>query len=282
MTKVFTIHEKKILLMKITENSLLSHLYTIRRAMRKGQTLTDADLSIIEQKISNGYYKLDETNETGNQPLHWAIRIGDPALVEMLVKYGADVNALTGVKNTPMVWTAKEDIRAITIAKILIDNGADVNPKEEPLMGKTPLIFAAQNGNVDLVKFLIANGALLEKKSQEGKTALLYALYGNELKHDQSARILLNAGARYYTSDEPDVGERILMAAAEEGNTELIWTLIQQSSEKGCTTLLDINYLCNTQGVNYITPLDLAKENAHQEVIDLLTFYGAYSSGYLY
>ncbi|MFN5609102.1 MAG: hypothetical protein ACK48E_05025, partial [Holosporales bacterium] len=77
-------------------------------------------------------------------------------------------------------------------------------------------------------------------------------------------------------------GERILMAAAEEGNTELIWTLIQQSSEKGCTRLLDINYLCNTQGVNYITPLDLAKENAHQEVIDLLTFYGAYSSGYLY
>lgn len=56
--------------------------------------------------------------------------------------------------------------------KGMIEAGADVNKKS---IGMTPLMYAARQNRVEIVKLLIANGAELKVKSSKGFTALKYA-----------------------------------------------------------------------------------------------------------
>jgi len=56
--------------------------------------------------------------------------------------------------------------------KGMIEAGADVNKKS---VGMTPLMYAARQNRVEIVKLLIANGADLKAKSNKGYTALKYA-----------------------------------------------------------------------------------------------------------
>ena len=56
--------------------------------------------------------------------------------------------------------------------KGLIVAGADINKKS---IGMTPLMYAARYNKVEIVKYLIANGADLKIKSNKGYTALKYA-----------------------------------------------------------------------------------------------------------
>ena len=56
--------------------------------------------------------------------------------------------------------------------KGMIEAGADINKKS---IGMTPLMYASRYNRVEIVKFLIANGADLKIKSNKGYTALKYA-----------------------------------------------------------------------------------------------------------
>ena len=56
------------------------------------------------------------------------------------------------------------------IAKLLIENGADVNKKDGFKM--TNLMLAANNQNIELVKLLLKNGADKNAKDDNGMTAL--------------------------------------------------------------------------------------------------------------
>jgi ankyrin repeat protein len=52
---------------------------------------------------------------------------------------------------------------------------------------------AAANGNIDVTKLLVENGADLEAESEDGHTALMYAM---EEGHTEIAELLEEAGAR--------------------------------------------------------------------------------------
>lgn len=56
--------------------------------------------------------------------------------------------------------------------KSMIEAGVNINKKS---IGMTPLMFAARQNRVKIVKLLIANGADLNVKSDKGYTALKYA-----------------------------------------------------------------------------------------------------------
>ncbi|MDX5585294.1 MAG: ankyrin repeat domain-containing protein [Aureibaculum sp.] len=56
--------------------------------------------------------------------------------------------------------------------KGMIEAGVNVNKKS---LGMTPLMYAARQNRVEIVKLLIANGADLKTKSKKGHTALKYA-----------------------------------------------------------------------------------------------------------
>ena len=74
--------------------------------------------------------------------------------------------------------------------KALLASGAGVNAKDE--QGNTALIEAARYGHDDVVRALLAGGASIQAKDKEGKTALMLAAQGG---HTEIVQLLKQAGA---------------------------------------------------------------------------------------
>lgn len=73
------------------------------------------------------------------------------------------------------------------VADFLIKAGADIE-----LGASTPLMEAAQEGHLELVKYLLENHANVRAQTQTGDTALTYAC---ENGHTDVADLLLQFGA---------------------------------------------------------------------------------------
>ena len=95
---------------------------------------------------------------------------GDIDEVRRLISEGANINAMYLDKTALMEASIEGHFE---IAKLLLDNGADVNLVDSDF--RTALMFAAQNGHKDIVIELINNGADLLKKDNQGDTALTKA-----------------------------------------------------------------------------------------------------------
>ena len=72
-----------------------------------------------------------------------------------------------------------------------MEKGAEVNAVEYGYLNETALFNAVRYSSLDIVKFLINNGADINAKNTEGETALFYALG----PHAGHAGFLVEAGA---------------------------------------------------------------------------------------
>jgi ankyrin repeat protein len=79
----------------------------------------------------------------------------------------------------------------IDVTRVLIEQGADVNAASEARF--TPLMFAARQGSVDIGELLIANGADVNQVDSTGTDALLVAVVRGHLPF---AKLVLDHGAR--------------------------------------------------------------------------------------
>lgn len=70
--------------------------------------------------------------------------------------------------------------------------GNDGNVEDADVRGKTALIVAAENGDLEAVRRLLQHGADIDKRDGEGNGAIYYALLGN---HVEVARELIDRGA---------------------------------------------------------------------------------------
>ncbi len=118
-----------------------------------------------------------------------AIRSDRADSVEILIKNGANVNAITRNGTTALMY-ASSFVERTNIVKILIKNGANVNAKESH--GWTALMHAAARGCINVVEILIKNGANVNAKSPNGWTALMYA---SKNGHMRIAEMLIEKGA---------------------------------------------------------------------------------------
>ncbi len=66
------------------------------------------------------------------------------------------------------------------VVKYLIENGADIEA-QDTILSRSPMHLAAENGNLDCVKYLAEQGADLLDKDSYGATALHYAAKNNRL-----------------------------------------------------------------------------------------------------
>lgn len=82
--------------------------------------------------------------------------------------------------------------------KSLISRGADINALSED-RNYTSLMEAASEGLVDIVNYLISEGAQLEIQSKDGQTALILAAGQGNV---EISRALLKAGADYSVKDK--------------------------------------------------------------------------------
>ena len=106
----------------------------------------------------------------GFTALHLAIFGDEGEAARVLIEHGADVNQLSTstIATVPPLGTAAF-VRSVPLARLLLDAGADVDGHERS--GFTALHAAAENGDSDLARELLARGASREIRTTEGKTA---------------------------------------------------------------------------------------------------------------
>jgi len=79
-----------------------------------------------------------------------------PDKIKTLVKYVKHINAQT--LNGVSAMHASSRAGYLSIVKVLLDAGADINIKDNK--GKTPLVYARKNNRYEMEKYLIENGAI--------------------------------------------------------------------------------------------------------------------------
>jgi len=132
-----------------------------------------------------------------------ASRQGHLKVVEALLAAGADVHAKDGEGRDALMCASAGDYRRIV--RTLLSNGT--SPKATDRHGNTALILAR---SADVARLLLEAGAEVNARCHSGKTALMYASYGDI----GIVRVLLAAGA------DPDLrnndGETALDMAMNE------------------------------------------------------------------
>jgi ankyrin repeat protein len=105
--------------------------------------------------------------DDGFTPLGLACYFGQFEVARYLVLKGADVNlpSNNGFNVFPIHSAAAGNYT--DIARMLIDNGANVNVRQQA--GATPLHSAAQNGNLELLILLLEHGAETNIRMEGGK-----------------------------------------------------------------------------------------------------------------
>ena len=130
-------------------------------------------------------------DKNSNSELMLAIQTRKPFLVEHFVqKDKGQVNKLNNEGNSPLV--AAIDMRSESIAKILLENGAEVNPKLSSDKERLPLLAAISYNRLPLVDLLINYGADVNRANYWGYVPLYFAALDG---FNSIFERLLNAGA---------------------------------------------------------------------------------------
>lgn len=112
-----------------------------------------------------------DAESPGGTPLHRAVIGKDAVMVGLLVRRGADLNAVTTPGMTPLERAVILGQREI--ATILLGNGAEADTADNA--GRTPLHWAALHGDGDLTALLLAHGAATDRRDMVGRTPASWA-----------------------------------------------------------------------------------------------------------
>ena len=129
-------------------------------------------------KVTNFLQRKEEIDvvQLDNQfTLKRAVQNGDSQIVQLLLRIGINVNqkhTLTGIRPLHCACAAWGNL---AIAKILLDNGADINATSECSI-QTALHFAVLNKRTSITKLLLENGCKTEIRTHQGRTGLEVAL----------------------------------------------------------------------------------------------------------
>jgi ankyrin repeat protein len=124
-------------------------------------------------------------DESGEEPLHRCIEHGSLEIAELLLKNGARGGSPNHVGVTP-VHLAAAFARTNLLKTLVKQGGADVDVNSACTKtyddwdgGRTPLMYAAHNGNIETFRTLVDLGADWRKMSGVGWPALFYAVEAN-------------------------------------------------------------------------------------------------------
>ncbi|WPX40435.1 ankyrin repeat domain-containing protein [Akkermansia sp. N21116] len=128
--------------------------------------------SLVKLFLEQGA-KADDVDNNGLTPLMIAAYKGNKDIYDLVRKASKNLSAKDQKGRSVLRWAAKGRNIDIVRDAIIIPR-VSVNEKDT-VDGETPLMSAANNGNADIVKLLLDNGANVNIKGNNGETALLWA-----------------------------------------------------------------------------------------------------------
>jgi len=208
--------------------------------------------------FSSGYVMAQDGNE-----LITAVAYQDLDKVKNLVEAGVDINYQEeSAGATALIMSAMYNFG--DMARYLIEKGADVSIQNK--VGQTALMAAAGSSEA-IFDLLVANGADMSVKSDDGTSAFTLSITGSlsERVGLENAKKLLDLGADVDESVNSGAAEgyTCLMMAARNQRPDIVKFLVENGAD------------VNAKAANGSTPLSLAEEEEDEEMIELLKNLGA-------
>uniref|UniRef100_A0A4W6C3C4 Ankyrin-1 n=1 Tax=Lates calcarifer TaxID=8187 RepID=A0A4W6C3C4_LATCA len=205
--------------------------------------------------IKNGL-DINTANQNGLNGLHLASKEGHVKMVLELLHAGIELEATTKKGNTALHIAALAGQEKVVAE--LVNYGANVNAQSHQ-KGFSPLYMAAQENHLEVVKFLLENGANQSLPTEDGFTPLAVAL---QQGHENVVALLINYGTK------GKVRLPALHIAARNDDTRTAAVLLQ--NDPNPDVLSKKNRL--TTG---FTPLHIAAHYENMSVAQLLLNRGA-------
>jgi len=271
---------------------------TLMKAVNSNQEL------VAEVLIANGadVHARAHARVGRSTPLHWAIQKGYLAMVKVLIKHNANVEAKDSVGMTPLIKAIDERKKSCvqeliakganvlaadlfqgyhgsplhwaschdepSIANILLANGANVHARNG--CGQTPLMEACCNGSPDVAQLLISHGADVNATDDGqwdgelgGQTPLFYVCQRPENEPlDQTKQLI-----ELLVSHGADVNVRDL-----EKRTPLHFACMRESLIRDYE---DITEFIARHGADYASEFQKSYVDRTKQLISLLVSHGA-------
>jgi ankyrin repeat protein len=220
---------------------------------------------ILQVLLDHGANVNEDTKDLSDgTALQCAAANGRYSTVSFLLKSGAKIDMRgKGLHNsdTALIKAARSSSEATAL--LLLQYAADISAKN--MLGENVMHVAAKKGHEELVIELLNCGAAVDELTESGDTVLMIAA-GNGL--EKATRLLLNhevvnhqielQGQSWVDGDGYLCSGSALFRAAFNGHLEVVKQLLQA----GATT--------NTRNNLGQYPLDVAKQNGHDSVANLL------------
>jgi len=187
-------------------------------ACKKGNVeIVEYLISVCQADVEQrGQYEVqdDRTVHTVT-PLWCAAVAGKYRVVDVLVRYGADVNSMSDTGSTPVRSACF--MTHLDIVRLLVTHNADI--QKPNFNGGTCLINSVQS--VELCEFLLKHGANVNAQDIQCKTALHYAIQEHRF---ETTKLLLSFGADPFL--ESRYRDDALQTACLKGAAEIFQYLI--------------------------------------------------------
>lgn len=153
-----------------------------------------------------------EFGEAGDVLFSEAVHYSDVDAVRGLIEYGVDPARAKNEYGWPAFVSACTH-RNLDLVKLLLEAGADIDA--ETPNGQTGLMRAVFNGDIEVIGFLIENGARLDAVDNEGKGIGAFLEYNKE----EVARYLSEKGVP--VTLKPDIDNHVIVLEASDRTVEL-------------------------------------------------------------
>ncbi len=184
---------------------------------------TQPSIESIKSNMAKGF-SVQEANGGGFDATTFAIFANNPVeTIKFLVEQGNSVNKRTHDSRTYIFWAASRG--NLELMKYFVDQGAIMDLKDSH--GYSLLLFTAATGQMDknIYDFCIANGSdIVNEKDHHGKNILLVMI--PRLKDLTMVDYLISKGIKLNSTD--DHGNGIFSYAAKGGNIDLLNQLVKR------------------------------------------------------
>ncbi len=238
--------------------SLLSEQVDVNSVQGDGMTALHwaayrDDLPLAELLIEAKAQPDSETRVGAITPLILAARNGSAAMIEALLKAGADPGRAASTGATPLMSAAASG--SVDAVRELLDAGADLNAREKT-NGQTALMFAAWETRAGAIRLLIERGA------HPGLSSFVNLL--DEPRFDDDGLPIPKRKGEQSGGSSVMGGMTALLFAARDGNLEGVKALVESGA--------DVNQVSGGDGSSSI---NIAIANGHYTVGKYLLDHGA-------